>query len=247
MSGFRALVLAGSRGPGDPVAAYAGVTHKALIPLGGRTLAARVVEALAQAGATRIAVSADDPQIVAGLDAELVEAAATPSLSVRAAVERLGTPLLVTTADHALLRPEWVSRFLADVPPGADIAALLARRETVEEAAPGTRRTYLKFRDGEWSGCNLFHLGTGRALAAIDLWRRVEVHRKQPWRMATLLGPDILAAYALGRLTLAQAVARLGRKAGVTACAVATPYGLAAVDVDKPADLDLVRSIVEGG
>jgi hypothetical protein len=31
----------------------------------------------------------------------------------------------------------------------------------------------------------------------------------------------------------------------VKAAAVRTPYGLAAVDVDKPSDLDLVRSIVE--
>lgn len=246
MSAFQALVLAGSRGPHDPVAAYAGVTHKALIPLGGRTLIARVVDALAEAGATRIAVSANDPAITAGLTGvEPIAAEAGPSLSVRAAVERLGTPLLVTTADHALLRPEWVRRFLEDVPAGTDVAALLARRDVVEAAAPATRRTYLKFRDGEWSGCNLFLLAGDRALAAVDLWRRVEVHRKQPWRIAALLGPDILLGYALGRLTLAEAVARLGRKAGATARAVATPYGLAAVDVDKPADLDLVRRIVE--
>lgn len=245
MKPFQALVLAGARGPDDPVAAYAGVAHKGLIELDGRTLIDRVVEALSLAGAERIAVSTSDPELarrVTGV--RVLEASSTPSLSVRAAVEQLGAPLLVTTADHALLRPEWVRRFLDDVPPDADIAALLARRETVEAAAPGTRRTYLKFRDGQWSGCNLFFLASERALPAVDLWRRVEAHRKQPWRVAGLLGPDILLNYGLGRLTLDQAVTRLGRKAGVEARAVASPFGLAAVDVDKPDDLDLVRRIV---
>ncbi len=55
----------------------------------------------------------------------------------------------------------------------------------------------------------------------------------------------MLVRYALGRLTLDEAARRLGRKAGVEAVIVRTPHGLAAVDVDKPSDLDLVRRLVE--
>lgn len=248
MSGFQALVLAGSRGGPDAVADYAGVSHKGLITLGGQTLVARVVGALTAAGATRIGVMGDDPALraaLATLPVEILDAAESPSRSVRKGAEALGTPLLVTTVDHALLQPDWVRRFLADVPPGADIAALVAPQPVVEAAAPGTKRTYLKFADGYRSGCNLFYLANDRALAAVDLWRRVEAERKRPWRIAGLLGPDILLRYLTGRLTLAGAVARLGKLAGVTAAGVDSPYGLAAVDVDKPADLDLVRQIVE--
>jgi hypothetical protein len=36
----------------------------------------------------------------------------------------------------------------------------------------------------------------------------------------------------------------LGDLAGVKAIIVRSPFGLAAVDVDKPADLDLVRRLV---
>jgi hypothetical protein len=115
----------------------------------------------------------------------------------------------------------------------------------VRAAAPQTRRTYLKVRDGAYSGCNLFLLRNERALGAVRLWRRVEDHRKQPWKIALLLGPWMLVRYALGLLTLDDAVACLGRKAHAHACAVRTPFGLAAVDVDKPADLDLVREIME--
>lgn len=247
MTGFQALVLAGSRGGADPVADYAGAPHKALIRLRGETLLARVVRALAAAGAERIAVISSHPGVraeAARLGAESLEEAAGPSLSVKQAAEQLGAPVLVTTADHALLDPVWVERFLNDVPDGVDVAALVAARATVENAAPGAQRTWLKLADGHWSGCNLFYLANERALSIVDLWRRVEAERKRPWRMARILGLGMLLRFATGRLKLTDAALRLGQLAGVRAAIVPTPYGLASVDVDKPADLDLVRSIV---
>lgn len=250
MSGFTALVLAGSRGEPDALSAYAGVSHKGLIELSGRTLLERVVTALSDAGATHIGVSTADAAIIALLDKlkvaatlEALPASPSPSLSVRQGAQALGLPVLVTTVDHALLQPEWVIRFLNDVPESADVAALLAPEAAVRAAAPQTQRSYMRFADGRYSGCNLFYLRNDRALNVIDLWRHIETHRKQPWKIAARLGPAMLLGYLTSRLTLDQAVARLGAKAGVTAAAVRTPYGLAAVDVDKPADLDLVREI----
>jgi GTP:adenosylcobinamide-phosphate guanylyltransferase len=245
---FNALVLAGSRGGVDPLADYAGVTDKALIRIGGATMLERVVVALRAAGAARIAVSANAPAVRAEalrLGAEPVDAAAGPSLSTLQGLRVLGAPLLVTTADHALLRPEWITDFLADAPADADVAALLARRDTVERDAPPTRRTYLRFADGGWSGCNLFLLRTPAAEAAVGLWMSVERDRKRPWRIVRRLGSGTLLRYVTGRLTLDAALGRLGALVGVRAAAVAARHGLAAVDVDKPADLDLVRGLVE--
>jgi CTP:molybdopterin cytidylyltransferase MocA len=242
-----ALILAGSRpGAGDPVADYAGVPHKALIELAGTTLLARVTAALRGAGFDRIAVSADHPAVIAEaqrLSLRVIAPATGPSGSVAAGLAALGAPLLVTTADHALLRPEWVTRFVADVPPGSDAAVLLARRDVVEAAAPGTRRTWLRFADGDWSGCNLFMLATDHAARAIGLWSQVEADRKRPWRIVRRLGPGLLVRYLLGRLSLAAALRHLGARADIRAVAVASPFGLAAIDVDKPADLDLARTI----
>ena len=62
--------------------------------------------------------------------------------------------------------------------------------------------------------------------------------------MAQILGVGMLLRYVTGRLALRDAAARLGRLAGVTAAIVESPFGLASVDVDKAADLDLVRQIV---
>lgn len=240
------LVLAGSRGSADPAAQHGGVPHKALIKLGGQTLLERVLEALTAAGAQRIAVSASHPEVVRLAElrgAQVLPAEAGPSLSVRRGLETLGAPLLITTCDHALLQPAWISRFLEDAPAEAEICALVARRDVVERDANGARRTYLRFADGEWSGCNLFLVRSLSGMAAVDLWREVEADRKKPWRIVRMLGPRLLFRYLTGRMTLAEALAGLGRLCGVRAAAVASPFGLAAVDVDKPSDLDLVRKI----
>ena len=246
---MRALVLAGDRGGVDPVVIGEGVPSKALVDVGGQTMLARVVAALKGAGIDEIYVSASCDAVVRharDFGAAPLPAATGPSGSARDALAHMGAPMLVTTADHALLRPEWIEGFLRDVPPDADIAMLLARRETIERDVPLTKRTYLRFSDGAWSGCNLFLLATPAADAALALWQSVERDRKRPWRIVRRLGPVPLLRYVLGRLTLLEAVSAIGARARVRAAIVEAHHGLAAVDVDKPADLALVRSISGG-
>ncbi|HET9509835.1 MAG TPA: nucleotidyltransferase family protein [Sphingomonas sp.] len=245
---FSAVILAGSReGAVDPVAATEGVSHKALIVVDGMPMLERVALAVRAAGAQTVAVSANDPAVIAlaeRLHLTVLPPSAGPSDSVATALGELGSPLLVTTADHALLEPAWITDFLHGVPTGADIAVLLAERARIERAMPESRRTYLRFADGAWSGCNLFYLATPDAQRAIGLWRAVEADRKRPWRIVRRFGLGTLLRYLAGRLTLSDAVARLGRTADVRAAAVAAGNGLAAVDVDKPSDLADVRAII---
>ena len=245
---FSALILAGSR-PGaiDPVAASEGIAHKALAMVAGETALARVAAALRRAGATRIGLSASDAAVIElgnALGLETIATAPGPSESAGLGFAALGSPLVVTTADHALLRPEWVTALIHGTPGGADVSVMLAERALVEAAAE-TKRTWLRFADGDWSGCNLFFLATPDAAKAMGLWREVEADRKRPWRIVARLGPGLLIRYLLGRLTLADAIATLGRRAGVVAAVVASPDGRAAIDVDTPGDLALVRRLAE--
>lgn len=249
MSGVTAVILAGSRaGAADPMAVAARVTHKALLPVAGVPMLARVTAALrATPGIARIVVMIETPEETladcAWPEAFLMRAAApSPSRSVAAALEEFGAPLLVTTADHALLTPAMVEHFLHAIPPGVDAAAGLARSETVLAAWPETRRTWLRFRGGRFSGCNLFWLGSAKAASLVAFWRRVEQDRKRPAAMIALLGPLTLLRFALGWLTLPGALAALGRRTGTRLCAVDMPFAEAAVDVDKPADLALAEA-----
>jgi GTP:adenosylcobinamide-phosphate guanylyltransferase len=243
---FNAFLLAGSRGGIDPVARYADVADKAMIVIDGQTMLSRVVTALRQAGAVRIVVAVSSPEVrdhALSLGVETIAAAGGPSESAARGLEMLGAPLLVTTCDHALLDPAWVKDFIAEVPTDADVAVLVAHRSAIERDVPQTKRTYLRFADGPWSGCNLFYLATPRALKAVDFWRQVEGDRKRPWRIVRRLGPVFLLRYGIGRLKLGTALSHVGKLAGLCACMVVSSSGFAAVDVDKPADLDLVRRL----
>jgi hypothetical protein len=146
--------------------------------------------------------------------------------------------VLVTTADHPLLTPAMVAHFLAQAAAsGADVVAGVSERAVVEQAGSAARRTYLKFRDAQLSGCNLFALMTPEARGALTFWRRLEAERKRPLRMARALGRFTLVRYALGLLTSAAAARALGRAAGCRAALVRMPFPEAAHDVDKAADL----------
>ncbi len=247
-----ALVLAGTRPGGDPLAMHAGVSHKALIEVGGEPMLGRVLSALARVPAIeRIAVVIDDASVLArvpdcGKPVQPLQAAAGPSASVAAALEQLGTPLLVTTADHALLRPEWVEEFLAADAADADAHVAVARREAVMLAAPDSQRTWWRFSDGDFSGCNLFLLGTPAAAGVLQLWQRLEARRKQPIAQLRLLGIGQVLRYRLGLLSLSGALQRLGALAGARVAPVVLADGRAAIDVDKPADLELVQKLIAG-
>jgi GTP:adenosylcobinamide-phosphate guanylyltransferase len=251
-----ALVLAGTRPGGDPLAEHAGVSHKALIGIGGMTMIERVVAALAASPAVaRIVVAIDRPELLDGLPGlrssttgkpvETMPTAAGPSATVALALAREHTPLLVTTADNALLRSEWIDEFLHACPGDADVAAALACRAAVEAAAPAGQRTWLRFKDGDFSGCNLFLLARPAASGVVALWQELEGARKEPLRMMQRLGFGIAMRYQLGQLRSSDAAARLGELSGGARLAlVEMADGRAAIDVDKPADLTLVRQLV---
>lgn len=251
-----ALVLAGSRPGGDPLAAHAGVSHKALIDIAGRTMIERVVAALAAApSVARIVICIDRPDVLAGLPGlrapacdkpvETMPAAAGPSASVASALEREGTPLLVVTGDHPLMQPQWIEALVVGAPRDADVAVGLSRRAAVLAAVPDTRRTWLRFSDDWYSGCNLFLMRGAAAHGVVALWQRIEAERKRPLRMIARLGVVPALRYLAGRLSLSDALARLGRLSGARLSWVEIADGLAAVDVDKPEDLALVRRLVQ--
>lgn len=253
LQGLTALVLAGVRPGGDPLAQQAGVSHKALIPVAGVSMLQRVLAALAAVPAvSRIVVAIDRPELVDALPGcskpvTTLLSASGPSASVARALQTQGAPLLVTTADSALLRAEWVEEFLAAGNSEFDVLVALAQREAVEAAVPHAQRTWLRFADGHYSGCNLFLLRTPLSHGVVALWQQLEADRKRPIAMLRRLGVTYALRYRCGWLSLDQAMGRIGELAGARVGHVLLRNGLAAVDVDKMADLELVRALTSGG
>ena len=237
------LILAGQRaGVVDSLCASAGVSHKADILLHGIPMLTRVTTALVEAGFS-------DALYISGFSGSAfpeVPSGDGPADSVRLALEALDKyPCLITTCDHALLTADMVSAFTAGAKEaGADICVGLASKEVIQSAYPKTRRTYLKFSDISVSGCNLFYIANGNGLKAIVFWQSVQHLRKSPLKLARKLGIGVGIKYMMGRLTLQGAFDYAANRIGISAAPVLLPFAEAAIDVDKPSDLDLVESIL---
>jgi GTP:adenosylcobinamide-phosphate guanylyltransferase len=253
MTGWTALVLAGSRPGIDPFAEAHGTDLKALIPVGGKPMVARPVEALLDSPEVeQIRVLAQQPdRIAAVLPTDDRLSVAKSGATIAATLEEMLAdpstrfPLLVTTADHALLDAAMIADFCAKAV-GVDLAIGLVERRALMTRLPDTRRTWLQFRGGAYSGANLFAFGSPETARAIALWRSVEQDRKKGIRMIAALGPAVLMGAVLRLKTVDQTLEAVGRRLALDIRKVELANPLAAVDVDKPEDHRLVTAILEG-
>jgi GTP:adenosylcobinamide-phosphate guanylyltransferase len=255
---FTAIILAGARPTGDPVAEAAGVPCKAFIPVGGRPMVLRVLDALdasRQIG-TRILCGPPQESIEQQPDLKAriaegrlkwVAGQSTPSLSTHHVLQSLSdnTPVLVTTADHALLSTKIIDYFCTEaLKAGCDVAVGLASYRKVISAFPETRRTALKFRDGSYCGCNLFGFLNPQSYRAAQFWRRIEQERKNPLKMMRILGWRPVLRYLVGKMSLNDALGYLSKQMGLRAGAVMLPFPEAAVDVDTVEDWKFVQALI---
>ena len=249
---WTAIVLAGQRPGVDRLAAHFGMTWKALTPIAGRPMIARVVETLLAVPAIgRVVIVAQEPAVFAAAlpdDPRIATFTSGSGISLGIAAAAGGAapwPVLVTTADHPLLTPDMVTAFLAGVGE-ADLAIGAVERGVLLAAHPGNQRTWLKFLDGWWSGANLFALRTPRTKAALLLWAEAEQDRKRAFRLFWHFGP-VLALRAITRtIGFARAIRVAGRRLGLSARLVPLRQAEAAIDVDKPSDHALAESILRG-
>jgi GTP:adenosylcobinamide-phosphate guanylyltransferase len=251
MSRYEALLLAGARPGGDPFAARYGAKMKALIPIAGEPMVLRPLRALLaseRVESVRLltqelddiaAVLPDDPR----WSVEPSDGTIAATLKRICQDERTRWPLLVTTADHALLDTAMIDQFCRGAE-GADLALGVVTKSALEKRLPQSRRTWIGFRRGKYTGANLFALGSPKAMKAVELWREVEQDRKKGWRLLLALGwPGLLGLLRIR--TIDQTLAAMGRRLGLTLSAVRLENPLAAVDVDKPQDHELVTAILE--
>jgi GTP:adenosylcobinamide-phosphate guanylyltransferase len=250
---WTAVVLAGSRPGRDPLAEQFGTDLKALIPIAGEPMVRRPVRALLQSdGIAKIIVLSQSRDRIAAvlpndprLEVQKSQRTIAETMLGLISEQRIEWPLLVTTADHALLDSSTIQEFCREAG-GLDIAIGVVERANLTRRLPQSRRTWLKFRGGAYTGANLFALRSPAVAPAIELWRSVEQDRKKAWRIISLLGPAVLLCAALRLVSLDEVLARLGTKLGMSIGAVRLSNPLAGVDVDKAEDQALAEAILEG-
>lgn len=243
----------------DVLAEAAGAPHRALLEIEGEPMLLRVIEQLlAWPSIEHVLVNIDEPARIDAIPAlarlrdagrvRFEPSTDSPSRSALESLDHSGLsegPVLVTTADHALLDHTILQAFLAaSSRSDADLTVGLVARTTIEARFPTAKRTYLRFREEAYSGANLFLFRRPAARGVAEFWGRIERERKHPWRLARAFGWINLLLFMTRRLTLETAMRRASRVLGVRVEAIPIAIAEAAVDVDKLEDLELVRAIL---
>ncbi len=253
--GWTAILLAGDRPGGDPLARHFGVPRKALVAVAGRTMLGRVAATLlASPRIRRVVILAQDPHaLMVGDAAALADhpkvVLASSGRGIAASIAAIAGsaaapfPLLVTTADHVLLTERMLAEFLAGTA-DCDAAFGVGERRTLEASYPGSRRTWLRFPDGHYSGANLFALRNVRVATALNLWEGYEQDRKRPWKLFARFGPHLLVRALTRTISFRAAVRRAGARLSLCVKPIILSAAEAMIDVDKLADLELAETIL---
>ncbi|ACO47243.1 NTP transferase domain-containing protein [Deinococcus deserti] len=247
--GSWSAVVLGGGDPGDPFAARHGVKVKPLIPLRGEPMAAHVLRALRGSGrVARVAyVGPTTPELDALVDLRVTDHGTLLS-NLEAGVEALrvaglkpGERVLVVTADIPMLRAQQLCDVL-DSAPDAALVYPVVTRKACEAAYPGVKRTYVRVRDGTFTGGNLFLLDPALISQFLPRLREVLDARKTPWKLARLIGPGVLVSLLTGRLSVDKLEQKVSQVLGVPARALITPHAAVGTDVDKEEDLTLAEA-----
>ncbi|MDP1787225.1 nucleotidyltransferase family protein [Nitrosomonas sp.] len=256
---FAALVLAADRTNKDPITQHTGAACKAFAPVDGIPMVIRVLDTLAACDLITTVILCGPPESlhmhcpelklrIASGQVTWIPNLDSPSRSAESGLSQIpsDTPVLLTTADHALLTPAMVQSFLrSSLAIQGDATVGLVRQQDIAAAFPGSKRTVIRLRDGGFCGCNLFTFNPqGRAL--IRFWRQAEDLRKRPWRLiAQVLGFKMVLSYLFGFLTLQKGLQAVSEKSGVKIQGIMLDDPRAGVDVDKVEDLVLAESILK--
>lgn len=271
---FRSIVLAGERPGGSPISHAFKVSASVMVPVAGKPSLARVLEALQSShlagGGVVCGPSADVvdssealKRVLQNPEFDWLEPSTGPAASALSALEKLDHfPALLTAGDHALLSGEIIDDFCrqalatqtseqansltTDSGPGFDIVIGFVPYTLVKSTWPESRRTVLKFSNGQFCGSNLFAIMTPEGRKALEFWRQAEADRKHPWRIARRFGFLALLFYLLRRLSLEDALGGLSKAAACRIGHVKVGFARAAVDVDSVADQKLAEDILTG-
>ncbi len=236
---MKAVITAGGRIAGE-YAREAGTTVKALVRVRGTTMLDRIIEALREVGATRIAVvGGNEVRSACSARVEcIVDEARSGSANLVKALRAWpddGEPLLYATSDMPYVDADAVADFLGRVPIG-HVALPLAEADAFSKRFPGCPPFGITLARERVVNGDVFYVPPGLLERVERIAARFFDARKHPWQMAQLVSGRVLVRFLLGRLRIEDLEVHGQRELGVPARAIRGCKPELAFDADTIAD-----------
>jgi len=246
-----ALLTAGGDAPAE-IRHRTGALKKALIPLKGRPLFTYLLDAtLALPDIKRILVSCGEsqegfpppPPNVEYFDRmhDIVEAIehVCKLLQEQVGDAFLDGELLIASIDVPLMTSQQLGEMIEQSRAlKADVVWPLVEKKVVESKFPGSKRTYVKTRQGTYTGGNIFLVKPRPLLTRLGLLRRIFKHRKNPLALASIFGLGLIAKLLSGGISIPQLEKNMSARLGLQMRALPFAHPEIAVDLDKLSDLE---------
>ena len=241
-----AVVLAGGEAANvDPT--FSGL--KSLIDIGGRPMISYVMDALSGCPALGEVVLALPERAEKGpfeIFGGLVMEGTTGVIdAIAKSISLVGENgyILIVSSDTPMIHSLAINDFLDNCrQEEAQIYYSIISREDNEAAFPETRRTYMRLKDGVFTGGNVHLVEKATFLRNITRGNQLFNLRKNPISLIGLLGIGFVIKYLTGRLDIETLEDKAQELLHADVKAVVTRYPELAVDVDKPEDLRLVET-----
>lgn len=253
------LILAGGEiNPDNPLYPYTQGKPKALIDMGGRTMLERVVAALQSSRSIEdILVVGIQPEMAEGLQfARSVDflpgqgGMVANMLAGCAWIQKNkpgATTIVGCSADIPAITPAIVDAFVEACRPwDRAIYYNFVSRETIEARFPNSNRTYSRLSGMEVAGGDMVVAGVDVVARNRELIESLTGARKQPWRIARIVGLGFLLKFLFHRVTFADVEATAGRIIGAPVKVVLGSPAEMAMDADKPYQVEMLRAEFAG-
>jgi molybdopterin-guanine dinucleotide biosynthesis protein A len=238
---LNAVVLAGDKENGGKNALP---SQKAFVEINNRPMLAYVLDTLMSVQTVgQVAVVGPKDKLeskIARRDVLFIDGRGSMFQNLTKAVEQFENKgqVLVLTCDIPMVTREAVEDFIEQTKAiKADFYYPIVSREDNDKKYPGVSRTYVKLKDGTFTGGNLFLINAEIINKFSGVAERVLSNRKKPWRLAKILGWGFVVKFALGNLVISELEATVSKLFGIKAKAVISHYPEIGTDVDKPSDL----------
>lgn len=150
--------------------------------------------------------------------------------------------VLIATCDIPLLTLDSVTDFLKRCSKKqADAYYPIIPKEANDRLYPGVKRTYIRFKEGTFTGGNLFLIDPKMVKKSAEKARAFVENRKSPLALARLVGWRFMIRFLFHLVTLRETEITVSNIFGFKGSVVISPFPEVGIDVDKPSDLDLVR------
>lgn len=245
-----ALVLAGSRNDG-PLKQCSSVPYEAMITIGRKTMVEYVIDALRNSkrvGRIVVVGPSDVPGFCSREDVTVIKAQGNLMENVSRGVVCLqgAKRVLLATCDIPLITTQAIEDFLENCGNrSAQFYYPVIPREVVEKSFFQTRRTYVTFKEGDFTGGNLFLIDPGAVNRCMEIGQQLVDARKSPFRISKLMGVPFLLRFMLRMVSLKEAEEKASDLLGIDGVVVVTTFPEVGVDVDKPCDLELVSKVLD--